>query len=143
MGSISGPPSYDAHDANGSNGVSGTATAFYQQAQTPLQVIIVGAGLGGLSLAYVLGRSGHTIVVLEAASVIKEVWSHYAFSGLFLIFDTFDLGWRGDQLHPELDPTARSLGDRVLHRKGHHVSQENRTSAMAERGVPGRRNLDA
>lgn len=58
------------------HGTNGTDHAFYQHATTPLQIIIVGAGLGGLSLAYVLGKSGHTVVVLEAAAVIKEVLNH-------------------------------------------------------------------
>jgi NADPH-dependent glutamate synthase beta subunit-like oxidoreductase len=38
-----------------------------------LKIIIVGAGIGGLALASVLGHNGHKITVLEAAPEIGEV----------------------------------------------------------------------
>ncbi len=43
------------------------------QAKVKLRVIIVGAGLGGLSCAIALARRGHTITVLEQASQLGEV----------------------------------------------------------------------
>ncbi|KIW29782.1 uncharacterized protein PV07_05570 [Cladophialophora immunda] len=67
MGSIHEPV------CNEVNGASEAAPPLLYQAQTRLKVIVVGAGLGGLSLAYFLGRSGHTVEVLEATPVIKEV----------------------------------------------------------------------
>ncbi len=38
-----------------------------------MQIIIVGAGIGGLSAALALGRLGHNIVVLEQTDAIREV----------------------------------------------------------------------
>ena len=42
-------------------------------AKTHFNVLVVGAGLGGLALAYVLGKSGHKVTVVEAAPTIGEV----------------------------------------------------------------------
>lgn len=39
----------------------------------PLSVVIVGAGIGGLSCALFLSRAGHKITVLESNPVIQEV----------------------------------------------------------------------
>ncbi|KAJ7062685.1 FAD/NAD-binding domain-containing protein [Mycena amicta] len=39
----------------------------------PLDIIIVGAGIGGLAAAYTLGRAGHKITVLERAAEISDV----------------------------------------------------------------------
>ena len=39
------------------------------------KIVIVGAGISGLSLAMLLGRDGHSVTVLEAAREIKEVGS--------------------------------------------------------------------
>ncbi|KAH7310133.1 putative salicylate hydroxylase [Rhexocercosporidium sp. MPI-PUGE-AT-0058] len=41
--------------------------------QTLLNIIIVGAGIAGLALAGIMGSSGHTVTVLEAAPAIGEV----------------------------------------------------------------------
>lgn len=38
-----------------------------------MNIIIVGAGIGGLALASLLGRSGHRVTILEAAHEIAEV----------------------------------------------------------------------
>lgn len=51
----------------------GVADNFYQRAKCSVNVIIVGAGVAGLALAGVLGKSGHKVTVLEAASAIAEV----------------------------------------------------------------------
>ncbi|KIW62487.1 hypothetical protein PV04_10660 [Phialophora macrospora] len=47
--------------------------AMETKAKHPLKIIIVGAGISGLALASLLGRSGHTVTVLETAPVISEV----------------------------------------------------------------------
>jgi len=38
-----------------------------------LNVIIVGAGISGLSTAFLLGRAGHRVTVLEAASELGDI----------------------------------------------------------------------
>ncbi|KAJ6618774.1 FAD/NAD(P)-binding domain-containing protein [Mycena sp. CBHHK59/15] len=43
------------------------------KALLPLNIIIVGCGLGGLAAAHCLGRAGHTVTVFESASCIGEV----------------------------------------------------------------------
>src|ERR1700742_784707 len=45
----------------------------YQFAKHHLNIIIVGAGIAGLTLAAILGHCGHKVIVLEAAPVIAEV----------------------------------------------------------------------
>ncbi|KAH6897968.1 hypothetical protein BKA70DRAFT_1437890 [Coprinopsis sp. MPI-PUGE-AT-0042] len=39
----------------------------------PLDIIIVGAGIGGLATAYLLGKAGHKVTVLEGSSNLSEV----------------------------------------------------------------------
>ena len=43
------------------------------QAPLALEIAIIGAGIGGLAAAYVLGRAGHKITIFEAASSLGEV----------------------------------------------------------------------
>jgi salicylate hydroxylase len=50
-----------------------------------LNVIIVGAGIGGMAAATALGRRGHKVTVFEDAPQIGEVIMHY----IVLIY----LGW--------------------------------------------------
>jgi salicylate hydroxylase len=44
-----------------------------RDAKAPLKIIVVGAGLGGLSTAIALARRGHKVIVLEQASRLGEV----------------------------------------------------------------------
>ena len=39
----------------------------------PLNLLVAGGGIGGLAAAYVLGRSGHDVTVLEQASTFGEI----------------------------------------------------------------------
>jgi hypothetical protein len=57
--------------ANG-NTDAGNADSI-RQATVRLNIIVVGAGLGGLAAAIALARRGHTVTILEQAPVIGEV----------------------------------------------------------------------
>lgn len=46
---------------------------YAHQASHRLDIIVVGCGLGGLTVAWCLGEAGHRITVLEAGSAIGEV----------------------------------------------------------------------
>ena len=48
-------------------------TAAHEQARLKLKIVVVGAGLGGLSLAIALTRKGHSVQILEQASKLGEV----------------------------------------------------------------------
>ncbi|KAF7176004.1 hypothetical protein CNMCM7691_000855 [Aspergillus felis] len=43
------------------------------RAKTPLEVVIVGAGIGGMAAALALGQRGHHVIVLESAPKLMEV----------------------------------------------------------------------
>jgi salicylate hydroxylase len=45
----------------------------YAKAKVPLEVIVVGAGIGGLAAALALGRRGHDVHIIECAPKIEEV----------------------------------------------------------------------
>ncbi|KIK45449.1 hypothetical protein CY34DRAFT_536551 [Suillus luteus UH-Slu-Lm8-n1] len=44
-----------------------------RRATLPLDILVIGCGLGGLAAAYCLAQAGHNITILEAASAIGEV----------------------------------------------------------------------
>lgn len=44
-----------------------------KQAEIPLRIIIIGAGLGGLATSIALARRGHKVTVLEQAQKLGEV----------------------------------------------------------------------
>ncbi|KAG5732077.1 3-hydroxybenzoate 6-hydroxylase 1 [Termitomyces sp. T112] len=51
---------------------SPVSTMRHEGAPCKLDITIVGAGIGGLAVAYCLGRAGHKVTVLEAASFLNE-----------------------------------------------------------------------
>lgn len=50
-----------------------SATESVSSSSPVFNILIVGAGLGGLATAIALRRKGHTVHVLEGASELKEV----------------------------------------------------------------------
>ena len=44
-----------------------------RKAACPLDIVIIGCGLGGLAAAYCLGQAGHRVTLLEAAPALGEV----------------------------------------------------------------------
>lgn len=44
-----------------------------RKAVKPLNVIIVGAGIGGLAAGIALAKTGHVVQILESASTIEDV----------------------------------------------------------------------
>ncbi|KAG2052590.1 FAD/NAD(P)-binding domain-containing protein [Suillus hirtellus] len=44
-----------------------------RRASLPLNIVVIGCGLGGLAAAYCLAQAGHNITILEAASAIGDV----------------------------------------------------------------------
>ncbi|KAB8262749.1 hypothetical protein BDV32DRAFT_120008 [Aspergillus pseudonomiae] len=58
------------------------------QAKTPLEVIIVGAGIGGMAAALTLGSKGHHVTILESAPKLLEVGAGIQVSpNMLRIFD--------------------------------------------------------
>ncbi|KAH6897960.1 hypothetical protein BKA70DRAFT_1528082 [Coprinopsis sp. MPI-PUGE-AT-0042] len=59
----------------------------------PLDVIIVGAGLGGLATAYLLGRAGHKVTILEGSSKPREIGAGLQISpNITKLFDRWGVG---------------------------------------------------
>lgn len=54
-------------------GVLANLAVLQSSAKDPLEVLIVGAGLGGISAAISIALSGHSVRVLEAAKELAEV----------------------------------------------------------------------
>ncbi|KAF8883272.1 hypothetical protein BD779DRAFT_881570 [Infundibulicybe gibba] len=44
-----------------------------RKAELPIDIVVVGAGIGGLSAAYLLARAGHNVTVLESARKIRDI----------------------------------------------------------------------
>ncbi|KAH7308599.1 hypothetical protein B0I35DRAFT_360568 [Stachybotrys elegans] len=55
------------------NSVRDTYTCADRSAVRPLEILLVGAGITGLSTALALAKTGHSVTVFEFASEIKEV----------------------------------------------------------------------
>jgi len=59
---------------------------------SPLHLIIAGGGIGGLAAAFVLGRSGHRVTVLEQSSAFGEIGAGIQLGpNIFRMFDHLGL----------------------------------------------------
>ncbi|KAJ5612033.1 Monooxygenase FAD-binding [Penicillium lagena] len=62
------------------------------RAKLPLDVIVVGAGIGGMAAALTLGLRGHRVVVLEAAPKLMEVGAEIQVSpNMLRLFDRWGI----------------------------------------------------
>lgn len=68
------------------------------RAKTPLEVVIVGAGIGGMAAALALGQRGHRVIVLESAPKLMEVGAGIQGSPNMLML--FDSAWNHETLPP-------------------------------------------
>jgi salicylate hydroxylase len=89
------------------NGQSSPSASPPEQARHKMTIIVVGAGLGELSLAIALARRGHSVRVLEQAAKLGEVRSAFSLTIWELIFY---LGWRRNTNTTKLREAAPQLG---------------------------------
>jgi hypothetical protein len=82
------------------------------RAQVPLRVVIVGAGLGGLATSIALARRGHSVLVLEQAHRLGEVFLSQTHRSMTASTNQSD-GFSGGSRYPdpsELGLTFTTLG---------------------------------
>lgn len=72
------------------------------KAAKSIQVVIVGAGIGGLGTAITLQKAGHKVLVLEQASEFIEVCDN-----LSILTSRSDIYRVGSNIHPLLDRLER------------------------------------
>lgn len=85
---------------------------------TPLNIVIVGGGIGGLAAAYVLARKSHTVTVLEQASAFGEIGAGIQLGpNIFRMFEYLGLTRAIDEVafYPEgLGMNDVRTGERVV-----------------------------
>ncbi|OAA67680.1 Monooxygenase, FAD-binding protein [Cordyceps fumosorosea ARSEF 2679] len=75
-----------------------------------MEIIIVGAGIAGLSLALALARSGHRVLVLEAAPALAEMGAGVQMTPLAMRY-LFRWGMRDDVLDASIVPAEMLVRD--------------------------------
>ena len=131
--------------ANADTTARSNVTAFKRPEQTDFDVVIVGAGLSGIGVAYHLQRDcpNKSFVILEARGAIGGTWDLFRYPGIRSDSDMHTLGyrfrpWRGEKAIADgpsilsyLNETAREYGiDRKI-RFNHKVKRASWSSAQA------------
>ena len=74
-------------------------------------ILVIGAGIGGLSAAISLRREGHSVRVFERASIIEEVGAGLGIvSNAMAVLDRLDVGKALRERSPSMEH-ARTRGD--------------------------------
>ena len=131
--------------ANADTTARSNVTAFKRPEQTDFDVVIVGAGLSGIGVAYHLQRDcpNKSFVILEARDATGGTWDLFRYPGIRSDSDMHTLGyrfrpWRGEKAIADgpsilsyLNETAREYGiDRKI-RFNHKVKRASWSSAQA------------
>src|SRR5581483_5422781 len=124
----------------GSAATAANVTAFKPKPeQTDFDVIIVGAGLSGIGVAYHLQRDcpKKSFIILEGREALGGTWDLFRYPGIRSDSDMHTLGyrfrpWRGEKAIPDyLNETARDYGiDRKI-RYRHKVKRASWSSTEA------------
>ncbi|KAJ3492744.1 hypothetical protein NLG97_g5170 [Lecanicillium saksenae] len=75
-----------------------------------MEVIIVGAGIAGLSLALALARTGHRVVILEAAPALAELGAGVQMTPLAMRY-LFEWGMKDDIMASSIIPEIMNVRD--------------------------------
>ncbi|KAH6897959.1 hypothetical protein BKA70DRAFT_746197 [Coprinopsis sp. MPI-PUGE-AT-0042] len=78
------------------------------RAPCPLDIVVVGAGLGGLATAFLLGKAGHKVTILEGSSKLREVGAGLMITpNIMRLFDRWGVGDKFREVG--VTPTSFSL----------------------------------
>ena len=118
-------------------GITRGLTSFAARAggtSAPQKIIVIGAGMAGLSAALQLVENGHDVTVLEARSrpggrvfTIREPFADglYAEGGAMQVFDSHGRVQRYiQQFGLETDPIHPAPGTSLIHVKGHRIEMK-------------------
>src|SRR5438067_7879062 len=85
----------------------------------PLNILVAGGGIGGLCAAYVLGREGHRVTVLEQSAAFGEIGAGIQLGpNIFRMFDYLGLTQAIDEVAffpPAMGMNDVRTGEEVVH----------------------------